>query len=362
MNASDLRQQNLLDEELAAALRGDFETAEDILVQLSKVYPDDLAIRFNYGWFVIRNGDFQKGYEMLEAGRDLKCYGNGHIPTKKPIWNPRFHLLKGKRIVLALEGGYGDEIIAARFAQRLYELGGKVVLMGHPDLHGLLKSIPNVERVVSVLDISGMEFDYWMPGFSAGWVSGYTHETLYNAPYIRPDPALVDKWKGIIGEGGLKIGLRWGGNPKFEHEQYRKFDADLMIRLADDRARFFSLQRDADLVALPSSVVDLKEKLTSWDETAAAIENLDLVISSCTSVAHLAAAMGKKTWIVVPVLAYHCWALPGTTSPWYPSVTLFRQKIFGDWRVPFKDMRHSLDELIHQQGGQKLWTSQKRRL
>lgn len=343
MNQTDLVQKHLLDVELEAAMAGDFAKSEAILRQLITVYPDDHRAHFNYGWFLLMKGEFQKGYEELEHGREIKVYGNGFIPTKKPIWNPRFDLLDGKTIILSLEGGYGDEILNARFVSRLHQLGGKVVLVAHPDLHGVFSRIPNVEKLISVREVQETLHDFWMPGFSAAWVSGLTNETLSGAPYLSAELALIAKWRERLAGEKFKIGVRWAGNPKYENQQHRLFPASLMLGLRDvPGVQLYSLQRDENLQELSPEVIDLKDELSSWEETAAAIANLDLVISSCTSVAHLAAAMGKPTWVVTPILAYHCWALPGRTSPWYDSVRLFRQEKFGEWDAPFELLRNEL--------------------
>lgn len=105
----------------------------------------------------------------------------------------------------------------------------------------------------------------------------------------------------------------------------------------------YSLQKDWD-GDLPEHITPLHKHLSTWEDTAGAIENLDLVISSCTSVAHLAASMGKPTWIVIPILPYYTWALPGETTPWYDTVTLFRQDDVTTWEPAFKDVKKHLKE------------------
>jgi hypothetical protein len=107
---------------------------------------------------------------------------------------------------------------------------------------------------------------------------------------------------------------------------------------------FFSLQRDEGSEELPatSPVFNLGPNLETWEDTAAAITHLDLVISSCTSVPHLSAALGKPTWVISPLSGYYIWATPGDTSPWYPSVRLFRQSTFNDWSTPLASVRQHL--------------------
>jgi ADP-heptose:LPS heptosyltransferase len=100
---------------------------------------------------------------------------------------------------------------------------------------------------------------------------------------------------------------------------------------------------------LPKNIVDLNHLLLSWEDTAASISNLDLVITSCTSIAHLASAMGKPTWIVIPILPYHIWTYGGDHSPWYQKTTkLFRQTKFGSWSAPFSKIKKELRLLTQQ--------------
>ena len=91
------------------------------------------------------------------------------------------------------------------------------------------------------------------------------------------------------------------------------------------------------------NITDLEEHLTDWEQTAGAIANLDLVITSCTSIAHLSAAMGKETWVIIPSMPYYVWAVPGSKSAWYDSVNLIRQEEFGNWDKPFTKVKQELE-------------------
>ena len=146
----------------------------------------------------------------------------------------------------------------------------------------------------------------------------------------------------------LKVGIRWSGSPDFEDEQHRRFDPELMIGLHNiPNTTFFSLQRDENYVdGLPFG--DMREQMKTWEDTVSIIAGCDLIISSCTSIAHLSAAMGVPTWIVVPIMPYYTWAVPGDTSKWYDSVKIFRQTKYGQWDVPFNQIRKELTKLSEQ--------------
>ena len=137
------------------------------------------------------------------------------------------------------------------------------------------------------------------------------------------------------------IGVRWQGNPKFEHEQNRKFPLKPFFdAMKEIDADFICLQRDEGTSECPDFIK--KVPLNNWEETRDAISKCDLVISSCTSIAHLAGAMGVKTWIIVPVLNYYIWSVPGNKTPYYDSVQLFRQEKFGCWKAPIASMKQEL--------------------
>jgi ADP-heptose:LPS heptosyltransferase len=173
---------------------------------------------------------------------------------------------------------------------------------------------------------------------------------LPNQPYIFPKDESIDIWKSILNtKKQIKIGIRWSGSPLFEHQQFRLFPAEKIINLYKDNEhiQFYSLQRDTDLRELPDEISDLQHLIISWEDTVACIQNLDLVITSCTSIAHIASAMGKPTWVIVPLLPYHIWANGDKHSPWYEDSTrVFRQKKFGKWEDTFEEVSAELTKLF----------------
>lgn len=337
---------HLIDQQLNLMIRGRFDEAWKICEELERTTPDNLRHVFNRGWFLLNQGKFQEGFQNLEAGRFLGAYGSPKIPTDKPIWNRED--LTGKIVIIALEAGYGDHIIFARFATEVAKLGGSCIICSHPSLHSLFSRIPGVTKCISILEVRETRHDYWIPGFSCSWLFGHTFETLPNQPYIFPNPASVEIWKSIIKSDKIKVGIRWSGNPKFEHQQFRIFPPEPLIDIARYKElQVYSLQRDNDLRELPDSIYDLQHLLISWEDTAAAIANLDLVISSCTAIAHLASAMGKPTWVIVPILPYHVWAYGDEHSPWYQNTTkIYRQQKFGCWSATFEKLNHDLERII----------------
>jgi hypothetical protein len=340
---------HLIDQQLNLMIRGKFEEGWKISQELERIMPDNPRAKFNRGWFLISQGKLQEGFQCLEYGRSLNVYGSGKIDTNKPIWNG-VDSLEGKTVIINLEAGYGDNIISARFATEVWKRGGTCILCCDETIHSLFLRIPGVTKCITFFEVQSTYHDYWIPGFSCSWLFGHNFDTLPNEPYIFAKSESVLLWREILSrDKKVKVGIRWSGNPKFEHQQFRIFPPKKIIDLYKDNnhIQFYSLQRDNDIIELPDEVNDLQHLLLSWEDTAACIENLDLVITSCTSIAHLSSAMGKPTWVIVPILPYHVWAYGENHSPWYQTTTkIFRQKKFSNWDEPFDQVKTELNILF----------------
>lgn len=182
---------------------------------------------------------------------------------------------------------------------------------------------------------------------SAGRLVGYDYDSVDHGTYQKSQDYLQSWAKRVTAtDKKLKIGLRFSGNPSFEHEQHRRFPQELLVNATDipdvDR---FSLQRDNNIIP-HDGITDLNEYLQSWEHTAALINEMDLVITSCTSIAHLSAAMGKPTWVIVPTLPYYIWSIPGDKSPWYSNVKIYRQTKYNDWSECVEKINNDLKELV----------------
>lgn len=330
-----------LDLQLEASIRGDINEAWRLAQLLEIERPQDNRAAFNRGWHYLRLGDLQKGLTLTERGRLESVYGSPALKTSKPRWSGEE--VRGKTILLRLEGGFGDEIVFSRFAKTFAERGARVVLACSDSIVPLLSRVPGVAQAIPHRFITDDLFDYWVPGMAAPLDLGFTYATLPGEPYVAPRADAVAHWAQIIKSDKLKVGIRWSGNPKFEHEQHRRFPFDEFLKAVSlPGVELYSLQRDHDIRDLPGHVIDLQDKLVSWEDTAAAIANLDLIITSCTSIAHLAAAMGKETWIIIPILPYYLWSLPGEVSPWYKTARLFRQEVFQNWDAPLMSIHRVL--------------------
>jgi hypothetical protein len=322
-----------LDIALSKCVNGFPDEAEKIL----REYPDqnDFRVQFNLGWHELRHGNLSKGLRLMDSGRFIGVFGSAKLPGE--IW--RDQDLQNKTLLFNGENGLGDQILNFRFAKDFKDKGARVVVACSDSLkpifsrHGFVCVSPDAAPYVY--------YDYWVPSMSAAHVLGYEQETLSGKQYLTATPKI------LYGKPStLKVGIRWAGNPKFEHEQHRKFDPTALFSLHEiSQVTLYSLQRDNDLVeGLPFA--DLRDQMKTFEDTASIIQGLDLVITSCTSIAHLSAALGKETWVIVPVMPYYTWVGENSTSVWYDSVCLFRQKVYGDWSAPLKAVREALEEKV----------------
>lgn len=362
-----------IDMELKLMLDGKFKEARAISDKLERLGPEGIPDPqgnlgntemwtrhcFNRGWFMIQDGDYQKGCRLLESGRFINVYGSPPLKTSAPIFNPDEHDIRGKSIIISLEGGFGDEIIHARFCQSYKDMGAaKVYLAASPEVVSIFERIPGCDGVILRNQMHTVQHDYWVPGFSAGWVAGHTFKNFPSKPYLTAKPESIEIWKNVVKGDKIKVGIRWAGNPKFEHQQFRRFPPKFLTELAKyEEVQLYSLQRDQNIIALPENIIDLQHFLISWEDTLAAIENLDIVITSCTSIAHAAAALGKETWVLTPLLPYHTWtfgAPHSTKSPYYDCVKLYRQDGPKTWNSTFErlykdfEKRFNLPKVEHE--------------
>ena len=320
----------LLNSMVQAGIKGDFKKGWEISEELTKkqhLYSksNNRRAAFNRGWYLLRQGKLLEGHNLLDGGREENAFGNKHIGTKASIY--RLGNREGT-VLLNLEGGFGDQIKSYRWAFDLEKRGHKVFVSCSPELCNIFSDKFITVEHQAVLSVY---HDWWVPSMSAISILEYEYEDIKGTPYLERDAKVVPG----------RIGVRWSGNPKFEHEQHRLFPPELMF----DAVKGFdcvSLQRDKDEELRPEWMA--KTAVGTWRSTRTSISKCELVITSCTSVAHMAAAMGIETWIVVPVLSYYVWALPGEKSPFYDSVTLYRQKEYSDWTQPFEQIRKDLEK------------------
>lgn len=319
-----------LDKVVQLSIEGRFDESYSMLEELYKESPNCNRIKFNLGWYIMREGNLQEGINYLSFGRYERCFGNPKPPVPTPLWDGK----SMGTILYYLEGGIGDQIHALKYIADMNKRGCDVIVACSAELFPIVKCCMGVKMIVEHAAAGGVYHDYWVPAMSVLVPLGYEYRDISGSPYI-PKTKNPQNKRPVIG-------VRWQGNPKFEHEQNRRFPLKPFFdALKNIDADFICLQRDAGEEDCPEFIK--KVPLNNWEQTRDAVSGCDLVISSCTSVAHLAGAMGVPTWIIVPVLNYYIWSVPGDKSPYYNSVKLFRQQKFGCWKHPMSELKKNLE-------------------
>ena len=288
--------------------------------------PDFAQAHWNLAIAALLGGDFRRGFDAYEWRKRHKRYQADFPDLPGRCWDGAD--AAGRTILVRAEQGFGDAIQFARFLPLIRAAGGRPILVCAPALVPLLRSMHGVQVVTGSDNLP--EYDAWIDQISLPRVFGTTLDTIPAADgYLRADPERVLAWRDRLPEGP-RIGIALAGNPKHPNDRRRSMPRDSAETLLDiPGLAFINLQhgRSVGLCRLP----DLTPWLTDYAETAALIENLDLVITVDTSVAHLAGALGKPVWIMLPHAPDWRWLLGRSDSPWYRSARLFRQPEPDDW-------------------------------
>lgn len=303
----------------------------------AQLQPDFVEARLHEAFCRLGDGDFAQGWLLYEDRRRLPGFRMPAGRTADRQW--RGLLPKsGTTVLLWAEQGLGDTIQFCRYAQVIAGSGAKVIIEVQPALKSLLQGMAGGVTVVAQGE-PVPAFDFHCPLLTAPMMAGTDFSNMPAAvPYIHADPLRVERFSATLGARQRpRIGVVWSGspNPYNRNDHRRSVPLELFRELFHPDAQWVSLQKelrsaDAPLFA-QSGVVDMRQQLADFSDTAALIELMDLVISIDTSVAHLAAAMGKPLWILLPHQADWRWFLERTDSPWYPTARLFRQTSAGEW-------------------------------
>ena len=353
----------------ALALRPDFASAlndrfstlfalrrvEDAFADIDRAIaldPECADYPWNRALMRLLLGDFDAGWPAREWGRKSTTLGFVDRKFAQPRWFGE-EPIAGKTILLHSDEGFGDTIQYARYAAMVAKRGARVILEVASALQPLLTGMEGVALCVS-RDEALPDLDLHCPLSGLPLAFKTRLETIPAArSYLPPLPdARVQPWRERLGvHDKLRIGLVWSGNRQHTNDRNRSTTLRAMSAIADPRACFYSLQKetrpeDAAPLAERADIVDLTEHLSDFVETAALISCLDLVITVDTSVAHVAAALGCPTWILLPFTPDFRWLLGRDDSPWYPTVRLFRQDERRDYVEVLARVRAELEMLI----------------
>ncbi len=311
-----------------------------------KLRPDFTLAHVNLGIALMLKGDLNQGMAEYDWRWKLPEFSAVARRFSQPRWGGAD--LRGRRILLFAEQGIGDTLQFVRYVPLVAARGGRILLQCQPPLKNLLKNLRGVEQWIDEGPLPS--FDVQCSLVTLPLIFGTTLQTIpAPVPYLTADEGLAQRWKQRIGGGrGRKIGLVWAGRPQYAEDRWRSIPLETLRPLwAAKNVSFFSLQKGpaADQIAKVSSemnLTDLGNELHDFADTAAAMSAMDLIITVDTSPAHLAGALGRAVWVLLPYAADWRYFLDRSDSPWYPTMRLFRQMKPGDWETPIRTVATAL--------------------
>ena len=307
--------------------------------------PDYVDAQLGLAYALLRIGQWREGWHYFESRLQFSEFAQYHKSTL-PQWDGSD--IQEKSLVVFAEQGIGDALHFVRYLSQVRPKVGQVVLVCDCTLHKLFSRNNEINNLLdrNMIKIKSIdeEYDYRVSMMSLPNLFQTKKSMSWEVPYLESDKRKSKAWESRIRSDKFNVGLVWAGNPSQKDDKFRSCKLVHLLPLIElSQVQFYSLQvgnaRDQIKDIGHSSLIDIADDLNSFDDTAAVIDVLDLVISVDTAVSHLAGALGKPVWTM---LWYsHCWRYleTRTDSPWYPSMRLFRQREFGDWA-------HVVEEIV----------------
>lgn len=316
--------------------------------------PDYAEAHWNMSLTLLLRGDFVQGWKEYKWRRKTNLatvlYPHHH---DAPRWDGSS--FADKRLFVHCEQGLGDAIQLVRYLPMVKTLGGTVIFEVWQPLLELLRAFKGIDELVelSCERKSNINFHFYASLLDLPNIFGTTLETIPNeVPYIYADCEKSERWRQRLSGPDLKVGIVWAGKSTHGNDHNRSCTLKLFSRLAKiDGVQLYSLQKGTVSLQLTElkmtiAIENLAEECEDFSDTAAVIENLELVISVDTAVAHLAGAMGKEVWTLLPFAPDWRWMLGREDSPWYPTMRLFRQPEPGCWEDVFQRVAKQLQILL----------------
>ena len=317
--------------------------------------PDNVDAYWNKSLLLLLIGEYLEGLKLYERRWDQKDIIKFKRNFTQPLWLGE-DLLLNKVILIHAEQGLGDTLHFCRYVKMVADLGAKVVLEVQKPLLRLLKHLPGVSTLIANGDPLP-EFDFQCPLLSLPLAFKTELKTIpATRSYLQAEPQRVAQWKSRLQSDRLKIGIGWQGSQGSKIDIGRSFELKLFENIAAlPNVQLISLQKgygSEQLKSMPQGmrVTDLGDELDAdgaFLDSAAVMMNLDLVITSDTALAHLAGALGVRTWVVLKYVPDWRWMLERDDSPWYPSIKLYRQEKMDDWAEVFARIQMDLTSRLH---------------
>ena len=324
------------------------DEAAAIYSHLRIIAPDHAKAEWNLALLKLLTGDFAAGWAGRQARWKIPAFSAGYPNFQQPMW--RGEEAAGKSLLVHVDEGLGDTILFARYVPMVAALGARVILVVADALQPLLSGMTGVAQCLPLSARQLPDFDMHCPFSNLPAIFGTTLDTIPFGRAYLPQPAAerIAAWEQRLGPRGKpRIGLAWSGSSTHANDQRRSIPLQTLAGILDVDATFVSLQKDLrphDMAALAgrNDIIDLTAQIADFADTAALMSCLDLVVTADTGVAHLAGAMGRPTWIMLPHVPDYRWLLDRDDSPWYPTVRLFRQDATRDYAAVVNRVRAEL--------------------
>jgi tetratricopeptide (TPR) repeat protein len=333
--------------------QGDLDQAIEHFSRALQINPQLAEAHWNRSFTYLLNANFKDGwcdYEWrFQQARWKTLYPYRH---KTPIWDGK--ACPGKTIFIHDEQGLGDTLQFVRYIPLVKSRCREVIFETRQSLIPLLRGFPGIDRFVVRSDKppAGENWDFHSPLLSLPRIFGTDLQTIpADVPYLKGENSKVAYWKSRIATEGIKVGIVWAGRPMHTNDRNRSCRLTQFYPLGKmPGIRLIGLQKggaadQAQQMPVGISLTNYGREFGDFSDTAGLIENLDLVISVDTAVAHLAGAMGKPVWVLLPFVPDWRWMMDRSDSPWYPTMRLYRQKTRGDWRPVFQQIEKDLRRL-----------------
>jgi Flp pilus assembly protein TadD len=332
---------------------GQLDTARTIYRRVLSIDAEQPESHLGIASTLFLEGRYEEAWHEYEWRWRMKGYRNNVRSYRQPLWDGR----TGKRQTMYVfaEQGFGDTLQFVRYLPLVADRGFSVVLECHPSLHRLVSGMKGVTRVVS--PGSGFhEFDTYCPLLSLPGIFQTSLTTIpATVPYLSVSKGLDQKWAERIGARGhsTRIGLVWSGNPTYIRDRLRSIPLDMIAGLSDiPGMEFYNLHKDGPAADIETfgrgtTILNFSKEVNDFADTSAFIQHLDVIITIDSAVAHLAGALAKPVWTLLPFAPDWRWMLHRVDTPWYPTMRLFRQPEPGNWNSVINDVHIALLKLVH---------------
>jgi tetratricopeptide (TPR) repeat protein len=336
--------------------QGKFQSARVHYDRAVEILPANADARWNRSMLLLLNGEYDEGWREFEYRLTQSGWATNYpFKHQKSRWDGS--PMKGKRLLVHDEQGFGDTLQFIRYLPLAKRLVGHLLFETRRPLVPLLSEFPGIDEIVVRTSTQRPDVDYdcYTPLLS---LPKLFRTGMQNIPfpegYLQAHLRKINYWRKKIGTGDLKVGIVWAGNPGHKNDQNRSCNLGHFKTLMDLKGvRFFSLQKDVSQknwknIVDPYELEDCGQELDDFSDTAGLVHHLDLIISVDTAVVHLAGAMGRPAWVVLPFVPDWRWLHRRSDSPWYCSLRLFRQQSRGDWETVFQKIKEELRRITWQ--------------